>query len=161
MNRRSVIFARSHDSIREFQNRYTMKFLYAVLFLSALVGCASVEETRLQRSVSDKINQQIREFTQADANAVVTQRLNEGNTKFLEFAGVAPEPSFVPGLSQAQILLLINAKLYERELFYYYHDRTDLGSGEQQKALWDARVNYAERVNRRLFEALQTRLPRQ
>lgn len=127
----------------------------ALLLILVLCGCQSVEETRLHNSVSERITRQIQEFNTANANDVVAARIKEGNFKFLGFSGVAPEPSFVPGLSQNDIRQLTNDKQYQWEIFYYYHGRTDLGSAVEEKALWDARVNYAERVNRKILEEIR------
>jgi hypothetical protein len=133
---------------------YSFMTLAFAFLLVALCACSSVEETRLQRSISESITQQIQEFNSADARTVVAGRLKEGNLKFLSFTGQAKEPSFLPGLSQRETQQLIDTKKYQSEVFYYYHGRSELGSPSEQKALWNARLNYAERVNRELLEQI-------
>lgn len=132
-----------------------MRFITTALFLLVLCGCQSVEETRLQNSVRERITREIQEFNTANAADVVAARIKSGNFNFLGFSGVAPEPSFVPGLTQAEIKQLTDAKQYQWEIFYYYHGRTDLGTAAEEKALWDARLNYAERVNRKILEEIK------
>ena len=129
------------------------KFLALILIL-ALCGCQSVEETKLQRSISESIARETQGFMTTDAREVVAARLKAGNTKFLGYSGVPSDPVFVPGLSPAQIQQLTQAKRYQWEVFYYYHGRIGLGSPAEEKTLWDARIDYAERVNRLIFEAI-------
>ncbi len=130
-----------------------MKFI-AIAALLILCGCQSVEETRLQGSISEKIVRETEDFRKANAQEVVAARIKEGNFKFLGFSGTPSDPVFVPGLSTAQIEKLTRAKRYQWELFYYYHGRIGLGSPAEEKALWDARVDYAERVNRLIFDEI-------
>ena len=137
-----------------------MKVLAAFLSL-LLCGCHAAPVSRVEESVGSSIAWQVREFKAGDAAKIVTARIKDGNWKFLAFDGGNMEPTFVPGLSKEEVQRYIDSGSYELEAFYYYHTRFSLGSHVEETALWDARMDYASRVNRRLLQEIEKKEPNQ